>query len=140
MVKGERTRGILLFIALLLLLVAAVLQWKLSQDDALGEITTRLGEFGYLVRSDEIFIEGDYPDTSIAALLPPGTAAEAVEASRRAGFPSRIDRRGDVVLLLARAGAEEVITLYMLDGEMELCFIQKPNEDRAYALNEGEGP
>ncbi len=135
-VKGEHTKTILLGVAGLLVLGALLLQMQLAKNDEIKKITDKLAQYGYVVSDDSIYIEGDYPDTSIAALLPGVDLEKAVEASKKAGFPSRINERGDVVLLLAATRNEEIITLYMRNGEMELCFIQKPGSDEVFPLGE----
>ena len=53
--------------------------------------------------------------------------ADAVAASTAAGFPSDVEKRGEITLFAARAGSDTVM-LYSVDGEPELCFVQRGDD------------
>ena len=46
-----------------------------------------------------------------------------VSAAKQAGFAADMDRRGEVSILLYQCD-KGVMTIYLIDGEIELCFIQ----------------
>ena len=46
-----------------------------------------------------------------------------VSAAKQAGFAADMDRRGEVSILLYQC-EKGVMTIYLIDGEIELCFIQ----------------
>ncbi len=133
-VKGEKTKNILMIIAAALLVSAIIMRFQISENDEMAIITNKLSEYGYYISDDSVYIAGDYPNTTISDLLSGIELSQAVNASLESGFPSNIDKRGDIVLILAATKAQDVITLYMLNGEMELCFIQRPNTDEVFPL------
>ncbi len=137
-VKGENTKRLLLIIAGLLVIGAILVQSQIDNNDEITKILTRLSGFGYYLSDESLYIQGDYPNMTIASMLQGIDLEEAVAASKKAGFPSRIDKQGDVVLILAATREQDVITLYMLDGEMELCFIQRPNSSKVAPLGAEE--
>ena len=51
--------------------------------------------------------------------------SEAVAASIEGGFPSDINARGDIMLLLLTLENKDVVTVFTRDGKAELCFIQR---------------
>lgn len=134
LVEGKRAKRTVLLIAAVLLGLAIWLLTSANRDDELQKITDTLKTFGYMVYDDELYIAGDYPDTTIAALLGEVDLEAAAAASRAAGFPSDVHKRGDVVPILAAMRGGDVITLYMLNGEMELCFIQRPGSSAVFPL------
>ena len=70
--------------------------------------------------------------TPAAFLIPPyriywrgQDLSEAVAASIEGGFPSDINARGDIMLLLLTLENKDVVTVFTRDGKAELCFIQR---------------
>lgn len=120
---SKKTRYILLGAAALLL--AAALLWgsSIEKTDALARIAKELNEFGFSLVGDDLYVYGEARNTSIRELFPETDLSDAVACSLAAGFPSDIDRVGDVVLLLAKV-KEGVITVYLVNGSTELCFIE----------------
>lgn len=138
-VKSKRARTLILVLAAVIFLIAIVWSFIVAQNDPLSEIVGMLREYGYRVYDSDLYIAGDYRNTSIGALLTDVDLLAAQSASRAAGFPSDVDRVGDVVLILAATTQDEVITLYALDGQMELCFIQYTNSGEVGVLGETKG-
>ena len=123
-IKKKTAQNALLLVALCLLMGAVLLKLYIDRNNPFDQIIAMLDAYGYTVREDELYVEGEYRQTTIQALFKDVELAQAVEASEAGGFPSRIDRKGDVVLLLLATRAEDIITLYYLDGQPELCFVQ----------------
>ena len=93
-----------------------------------------VNEFGFALHPDDLYPAGAWNDTSIRALLPETELSEAVAASKDAGFPSDIDRTGQVTLVMANVGNDDVVTLYLVDGEVELGFLQVKGTETVRAL------
>ncbi len=135
---SKTTRYILIGIAVALLLAA--LAWRLTLDSTgeLSKIRRAINGYGYSVLEDAIYPAGYMEDGSIAGML----AGEdidmqaAVNASKSAGFPSDINRQGEVTLILAAISDSEVITLFMIDGEIEMGFIQALDEQGVSPLGQ----
>jgi len=135
-VKDKKAQRLVLALGLSLFIMAAIFRLMIARNDPAADIVSMLRSYGYSLRDSDLYIAGDYPNTSISDLLEHVDLKEAVALSKQAGFPSDIERVGDVVLILARSSEDEIITLYALDGEMELCFIQFEDSSRLGALGE----
>lgn len=120
----KRTKIVLMVAAIVLLGIAAALNYKLENLGARAQIVNQINEFGYDLAYDDLYITGDTPRTSIRELMGELPLEDAVEASGRCGFDGNVDRVGEVVVLLASISKTEVITVFTLDGQIELCFIQ----------------
>ena len=107
MTKG--TRIILLSIAALLIVGALLLN---------ASITDTLDD-------DDFYNAGSFPDSTIQDILAGQDLSEAVAASAAGGFPSDINARGDIMLLLLTLENKDVVTVFTRDGKAELCFIQR---------------
>ena len=116
---SNRTKFILLGLAAVLLVVAAVWSVQLAKDDTLAHLAEELNAFGYSLEGEDIYVLGESRDISIAEVLAGTDLTEAVAA----GFPSDVNAVGDIVAMLANTEAG-VITLYLRNEAIELCFIQ----------------
>lgn len=124
--NGKQKKRILLLTAMLLLVVALFWNFTLNKNGEGARLARKLNaEYGYALQATDIYPAADWQDTSIQALLPQDDLTEAVQVSRSAGLPSDIGRVGHVTLVLANAQADVVITLYLLDGDIELGFEQQ---------------
>ena len=123
----KRMRILLLVLAAVLIGIAAALNYRTENLGPRAEICNRLAEFGYSFEFEDIYTTGESNDVSIRDLLEGIDLTEALRVSREAGFPSDVETKGQVVVLLAALDEKRVITIYTLDGEMELCFIQVLN-------------
>lgn len=130
----KRTKILLITAAVVLLAIAAALNYKLEYLSERAKICNRINEFGYSLGFDDIYVTGDTPNVSISELLPDIELKEAAEASKACGFPSDVTRVGHITVALAALSENEVATVYIIDGEIELCFIQILDSDEVYPL------
>ncbi len=131
---GKRGKWILLIAAGALLVAAFLWNAHLSATSEGARLCRTVNEFGYALHPDDLYPAGVWNDTSIRALLPETELAEAVAASKSAGFPSDIDRAGQVTLVMANVGDDDVVTLYLVEGEIELGFVQVTGTGAVRAL------
>ncbi len=124
---NRHTRTVLTLIAVGIITVGAVLSAIIDERDPLNAVAARINEHGYSLDNDDIYIFGGEADSTIRQMLMRDDADEdislAIEASKNAGFTSDIDRRGEITVLIAQCESGTV-TIYLIDGEIELCFIQ----------------
>lgn len=120
---SNRTKLILLGVAVLLLVIAGVWSVQLAESDVLAHLAEELNAFGYTLEGEDIYVLGESRSTSIAEVLEGTDLTEAIAASRAAGFPSDVEAVGDIVAMLAKT-EDGVVTLYLRDEAIELCFIQ----------------
>jgi len=119
---SNRTKLILLGVAVLLLVIAGVWSVQLAESDVLAHLA-EVNAFGYTLEGEDIYVLGESRGTSIAEVLEGTDLTEAIAASRAAGFPSDVEAIGDIVAMLAKT-EDGVVTLYLRDEAIELCFIQ----------------
>ncbi len=123
----RHTRTMLTLIAVGIIIAAAVWSIIISKNDPLEAIANELNAHGYSMRGDELYILGGKVNATIREVLAQGEDAGAEEliaaAARQAGFAADIDRRGEITILLYQCD-KGVMTIYLIDGEIELCFIQ----------------
>lgn len=132
-------------------IIAAVIIWNVSLN-ATGELTRLvklLERYGYAVSTDELYPSGSADNTTAAELF----ASEAndgksdaeildaaADASREAGFSADVNRRGNIVVMLCAVSDEEVITLIIIDGDVEFAFIQVAGTDEVRVLGHDRKP
>lgn len=141
---GKTARTVMLIAAAVLVIGAVVLNFVLDSRGGYTELITALEGFGYTVEMDDVILADSRTECTVDELLEEADKAEGVSASGRAGFPSDIYKSGTVDLLLvvceeADTGEPVVITLFVLDGSIELAFVQYSDEDgtvRIKALGE----
>ncbi len=125
--NARRRRGFLIA-AGALLLVAAV--WSLSLSGGAGAaLANKLNSYGYALTADDLYPAGEWKDVSIKTLLSGAELEAAISVSRQAGFPSDVEKTGTVTLVMANSGEDDVITLYLVNGEIELAFVQVTGSD-----------
>lgn len=122
---SARARNILLAAAALLIAAAVLLSLDVARNDPLADLARELNAYGYSFDAEDFYVLGGAEDASIREVLEDSGAglAPAVAASREAGFPSNVGAAGDITVLLASA-EKGVVTIYLRDGEIELCFLQ----------------
>lgn len=123
MVKG-RARLIMLVLAALLVIGAIWLSFSIGSGSELERLCELVNKYGYDVRYDDIYPASSADNASLFELTGVTRGDEAYEASVANGFPADIDTAGDVAVLLAPADEGRVITLMVLNGEVQLAFIQ----------------
>lgn len=122
---SARGRNITLAVAALLLIAAVVLSADIARNDPLADLADEINRFGYTLTAEDFYVLGGAEDTSIAQVLGKEGAdlAPAAAASGQAGFPADTQSVGDVTALLAKTD-RGVVTVYLLDGSIQLCFLQ----------------
>ena len=120
----KKTRLTLLCVAAGLLLLAVLWLVFRSPSSSLNIVANKINAYGYSFLPDDLLIAYDNANTSIADVLEGVDLEEAAQASREAGFPSDVNRIGGVTLMLAEDPDGDIITIYLVDGEIELCFAQ----------------
>lgn len=124
---NRHTRTVLTLIAVGIIIAGAVLSAVIDKQDPLNAVAAQLNEHGYSLDNNDIYILGGEADSTIRQMLMRDEADEdissVVEASIDSLFPSDIDKRGEITVLIAECD-RGVVTVYLIDGEIELCFIQ----------------
>lgn len=123
-------------------LLAAALVWSLllnSRSEVSRLVRNLNAAYGYDLRAADIYPAENWEQRSIRSLLPETDLQAAVEASRAAGLPSDIDEEGHILLLLANTEQDIVVTLFLLDGQIELGFEQQRASDAVYPLGTHAG-
>ncbi|MBE5784492.1 MAG: hypothetical protein E7330_01700 [Clostridiales bacterium] len=120
---SKKTRLILLGAAALLLVFSLIWGGIIQKNDALSHLAKKLNAFGYALTGDDFYVYGEAQNTSVRALFPEEDLSDALACSLAAGFPSDLDKKGDILLLLAKV-EEGVIAAYLIDGSIEFCFIE----------------
>jgi|GEM_PF-221921 hypothetical protein len=130
----NRKHTLVLMIAAGVLLVGAMI-WSffLNKGSIASRVARELSSKGCGVRAGEIYQHGYKKDTTIREMMDGKELSPAVEASEKAGFPSDIDRRGEVYCLLAELDSG-VLTVFLVDEEIELAFIQLPDSDEVLTV------
>ena len=147
MSRGVRTS---LIICAAVILAAAII-WNVSLN-ATGELTRLvklLERYGYAVSTDELYPSGSADNTTADELFASeandGKSDAAIldaaaDASREAGFSADVNRRGNIVVMLCAVSDEEVITLIIIDGDVEFAFIQVAGTDEVRVLGHDRKP
>ncbi|NCB31326.1 MAG: hypothetical protein EOM66_07960 [Clostridia bacterium] len=121
---NAKQRIILLIASACVLALAFVLWNGLSGQHPNEPLAAMLRTRGYTVEAEQLYNAGSFEGQSIGQALSGVNLEDAVAASMAGGFPSDVNKTGNVTLLLCALGNQDVITLFVLDGEAELCFIQ----------------
>ncbi len=134
----NRKHTLILLIAAGVLLVGAMI-WSffLNKGSIASRVARELSEKGCSVRAGELYQHEYRRDTSIREMMGETDLSPAVEASVKAGFPSDIDKKGEVYCLLAEL-ENGVLTVFLVDEEIELAFIQIPDSDEVLTIGEKE--
>lgn len=123
---SRRMRLIFLGAAVLLLVFSLLWGGIIEKNDELSRIAKEINAYGYSLTGDDLYVYGEARRTCVQELFPEEDLSDAAACSKAAGFPSDLHRQGDVILLLAKV-EEGVITVYLVDGSIELCFIETEN-------------
>ena len=96
---------------------------------ALQAVARAVNGRGYAITSEDLYVYDSRTDTDIKSVLASGAGItqsdieSMAELSRASGFDADITKSGEVTILLANSKSG-VITLYLVDGVIELAFIQ----------------
>lgn len=132
---GKRT---VFIIAASLLMLCVIWTFTRGRSSERQRICNLLSDYGYTVHEDDLLFAYDDAGTTIknATGSSDEELAAAVEASKAGGFPSRVEEKGGVTLVMAKDSGHTVY-LYMLNGEFELCFAEDDNGN-VLPLRKGE--
>lgn len=130
----KRTRMILLIIAGALIVTAVVWGTVLDTGSEGRRLCDIINAHGYQITPAELYVSGSWQNSSIRALLASEEMTHAVDASLQAGFPSDIDHVGTITLIMANVSGDDVITLFLVNNDIELAFIQVTGADEVRAL------
>ena len=134
MEMNKNTKLIVLLIAALLIVCALLLNGKVSKNSpykyAVDELTAR----GYTLSEDDLFDVGSFEDTTIADVLAGQDLTQAVEAGIAGGFPSDVNAVGDIKMLLLTMENQDIITIFLRDSKIELCFVQRLDDSAVRPL------
>ncbi len=98
---------------------------SLAPGSPSSSICDQLNRCGYSFGSDDLFPFGSYTRVSIREIMNGEDLTEPIAASLSAGFGADVDRRGDVTVVLVDLGDNEhVLSAFVVDGTVELAFIQ----------------
>jgi len=134
MEMSKNTKLIILLIAALLVICAVLLNGAVSQQSPYKAAVEELTARGYTLSEDDLFDVGRFEDSTIAEVLAGQDLSQAVEASIAAGFPSDINARGNINMLLLTMENKDIITLFLRDGNIELCFVQRLDDSAVRPL------
>ncbi len=124
---SARVRYLLMGLAVALLLGALVWSANIRTRDPLRSLADRINEFGFSLAAEDFYVLGGAEGASIASVLREEGSEldEGVSGSLACGFPSDVEATGEITALLANTTAG-VVTVYLRDGTIELCFLQTP--------------
>lgn len=131
-----RSRIILLIAAGALLLLAIIWSFFTNETGELSRIARIINSYGYDIDIGDIYPADTQNDATIEEMLYGEDLTDIAEKSKEAGFPSDTKRRGDIVQLLIALDDNKVITLFIVDGDIELAFIQIPGAEQVLGLGE----
>ena len=134
MEMSKNTKLIILLIAALLVICAVLLNGAVSQQSPYKAAVEELTARGYTLSEDDLFDVGRFEDSTIAEVLAGQDLSQAVEVSIAAGFPSDINARGNINMLLLTMENKDIITLFLRDGNIELCFVQRLDDSAVRPL------
>ena len=109
-----KTARTLLVIAAALLIIALAWRFFLEKNSFSGGIVRSLAQHGCNIEADELYKHNFAKNTSIRALVGDTDMTRAADASRECGFDADIDKTGDVYVLLANLGDEQVLIRFRL--------------------------
>ena len=130
----NKKRTLVLLIAAGVLLIGAVV-WRvvLEANGLTSRIVRELAAHGCSVDGAELTQHAYGKDSSIREMMGDKDISAAEAASRTAGFPSDIDKKGEVYCLLAQLDSG-VLTVFVVDEKVELAFIQLPDSDEVLTV------
>ena len=125
----RRGRTIISVIAALIMLAALIWLCIIIMNDPPQAVVRAVNGRGYAITSEDLYVYDSRTDTDIKSVLASGAGItqsdieSMAELSRASGFDADITKSGEVTILLANSKSG-VITLYLVDGVIELAFIQ----------------
>lgn len=138
-VPAAKTKLAVLIAAAVIFAGAAIWYILVTLSGPSSSICEQLNRCGYSFVSDDLFPLGSYADVSIREIMSGEDLAEPIAASLRAGFGADVDRRGDItIVLIDLEDDEHVLSAFVVDGSVELAFIQSVDTGEVIPLGDGE--
>lgn len=131
----DSTRNALLTSALVLIVIAAAIRIIVGSTGLADKVAEELKKHGCTISAEDLYQESYSKHSSIAELMHSIDLSEIKSVSSAAGFPSDIDKEGEIYLLLAQLDAKRVLTVFVLDERVELAFIQVLGSDEVFPVN-----
>ncbi len=131
---SRNTKIVLFAFAGILLVVAFAWSYFTRHMGETSLLADMLSERGYSISPSALYVADHESDTSIALMFPDEDLQSIIDASKESGFPSDVDKRGDIVVMLAAIDEESVITLFIIDGQVEFGFIQQTDGNTVLPL------
>ena len=130
----NRKHTLILLIAAGVLLVGAMI-WSffLNKGSIASRVARELSQKGCSINAGDLYQHAYSRDTTVREMMGETDLSAAVAASKQAGFPSDIDKKGEVYCLLAETD-KGVLTVFLVDEEIELAFIQLPDSDEVLTV------
>lgn len=134
MEMSKNTKLIVLLIAGLLIVCAVLLNGAVTQQSPYKAVVQELTARGYTLTEDDLYNVGSFENSTIADVLAGQDLTQAVEASMAGGFPADINAAGNINMLLLTMKNQDIITIFLRDGEIELCFVQRLDDSNLRPL------
>ena len=134
---GQKQALLLLIVAGALLIGALVWRIALEKTSLSSRIVRELAEHGLTVDAADLYQHEHRQAATIAELMADTDLTQAIEASLASGFPSEVNRAGEVYCLLAGLEDGKVLTVFVVDEEIELAFLQIPGSETVLPVNAG---
>lgn len=138
-VRGKRMddpiRNALLIAALVLIIIAAAIRILVGSTGLADTVAEELRKHGCAISPEDLYQESYSKHSSIAGLMQDIDLSKIKSVSSAAGFPSDIDKEGEVYLLLAQLDDERVLTVFVVNEKVELAFIQVLGSDEVFSAN-----
>ncbi len=134
MEMSKNTKLAVLLIAALLIVCAVLLNGVVSQQSPYRAAVEELTSRGYILNEDDLYDVGSFENTTISDVLAGQDLSQAVESSMAAGFPSDINAAGNIKMLLLTMENQDIITMFLRDGNIELCFVQRLDDSAVRPL------
>ena len=127
---------LLLLVAAAILIGAFVWRILLEKNGLAPRIAAELYSHGLKLDPAELEQNAHRADATIREMLADAELDALVAASERAGFPSDVDKRGEVYCLLAALNEKDVLPVFVVNARVELAFVQTLGSGDVRAVNE----
>ena len=132
---NRKTKIIAIAAAVVMIVAAIVLNGMITAKSPYRAVVEELTSRGYVMTEDDLFSVGRFESSSIAQVLAGQDLAPAVEAGKAGGFPSDVNAVGDISMLLLSMENQDIITIFLRDGQVELCFVQRLDDSALRPLD-----
>ena len=126
---------VLLIISAALLLIAFIWSIHLEKNGLAPRISRELAAHGCKVAPSSLVQNAYSKNSSIVEIMDGVYLESARSVSKQVGFGGNIEKRGEVYCLLSELASGGVLTVFIVNENIELAFIQMPNSDEVYPIN-----